>query len=115
MYSHVIRACDRFNNLHVHAVNQLRDQHLPITYTGGFTDGCWLVQNGYITLYSPSRHSPIFTAEKLEQANVRQVRIIQYSNVLVLPVLSFTLPFFPANISKLSPGLKLNVSDLTPA
>ena len=52
------------------AVGVLKDQHFPIDVDiSGARDStaCWLVQYGYVTLYSPYRKIPLFGAEKLEK------------------------------------------------
>ena len=52
-------------------------QHFPIAL-GRVVDNtaCWLVQDGYVTLYSPKRKIPLFTAERLEGDILRQVMIL---------------------------------------
>ena len=55
-------------------VDQLMEQNFPMSI-GRVADptACWLVQDGYITLYSPKRKSPIFTSERLEEDIIQKV------------------------------------------
>ena len=52
------------------AVDVLMEQHFPISVDiSGTNDktACWLVQYGYVTLYSSKRKIPLFGAERLEK------------------------------------------------
>ena len=61
----------------LHTVQQLMSQHFPIAIERvADKTACWLVQDGYVTLYSPKWKIPLFTAEKLEGDILRQVMIL---------------------------------------
>ena len=50
------------------------EQNFPVS-VGVVADrtACWLVQDGFVTLYSPKRKTPIFTSERLEGDILLQV------------------------------------------
>ena len=55
-------------------VKHLKSLHLPFAYKyRGASDACWLVQDGFVTLYSPSKATPIFTSERLERSTLIKV------------------------------------------
>lgn len=55
-------------------VDQLMEQNFPMSIDRvADPTACWLVQDGYITLYSPKRKSPIFTSERLEEDILQKV------------------------------------------
>lgn len=61
-------------HMYDNVVQQLKSQHLPIAVYGVKANkACYLVQDGYITLYSYDRKIPFFTAEKLERNIVKNV------------------------------------------
>ena len=53
------------------------EQNFPVS-VGAVADrtACWLVQDGFVTLYSPKRKTPIFTSERLEEDMLQQVHTI---------------------------------------
>ena len=61
------------------AVNVLMEQHFPLDVDISKTNdttACWLVQYGYVTLYSPYRKIPLFGAERLERDVLKSFKMV---------------------------------------
>lgn len=71
-------------------------QHLPV-FVGVDAKmqnaSCWLVQDGFITLYSTDTKLPLFTAEKLEWTNLN-TKVIVKNNITIIIFMTVTIVLY---------------------
>ena len=89
------------------AVDVLKDQHFPIDVDISETrdsTACWLVQYGYVTLYSPKRKIPLFGAERLEGPLLKQLSKVVSNKLITHNHYCFSLHLIGSRAKVLSDG-----------